>query len=152
MSKKRRQILQKATTREKERIYLTNVEKSFLGLGQKEERSYAVLKYYRPDFECFSVWDSAELKAFSNFLMKLKFAEWKDIYATAGKAGTKKGFGYTPHKDRNRLPDDPGLSDISPDITFFELRVTQKARVHGFRVKSAFFLVWLDRNHRIYPG
>ncbi|GEM_PF-4117032 len=84
--------------------------------GRRKRAHNVVLKYYRPDFECFSAWDSVELKAFSNFLMKLKFAEWKDIYATAGKAGTKKGFGYTPHKDRKRLPDDPELSDISPDI------------------------------------
>ncbi len=153
MSKKRRQILQKAVKLEKRHNYLTNIEKSFLGLGENGDRPYAVLKYYRPDFECFSSWTPSELKAFSDFVIKLKSAEWKDIYTTGGKAGTKKGLGYTPHKDRSRLPDNPELRDISPDITFFELRVTQKARrVHGFRVKSAFFLVWLDRNHRICPA
>ena len=102
-------------------------------------------------FECFSSWSPSELKAFSDFLIKLKSAKWKDIYATGGKKGTKSGLGYTPHKNRSMLPNNPELKDISPDITFFELRVTQKARVHGFRVKSAFFLVWLDKNHRIYP-
>jgi hypothetical protein len=53
-------------------------------------------------------------------------------------------------KDLSKLPYHPHLH-FNPDLTFFELRVTQQARVHGFRVKSAFFLVWLDREHRIYP-
>ncbi len=95
MSKKRKQILQKAAKRQKQQTYLTNIEKSFLGLGEKGDRPYVVLKYYRPDFECFSSWSPSELKAFSDFLMKLKSAEWKDVYATGGKAGTVKIGGET---------------------------------------------------------
>ncbi len=132
-------------------LYLTNIEKSFFGLEKKEENPYIVLKYYHSDFECFSNWNSNELKAFSDFIRKLRQIQWEDIYKTGGKAGDKTGFGYTPHKDISQLPDNPELKKISPDITFFELRVTGKIRVHGFRVKAAFFLVWLDRNHRIYP-
>jgi len=44
------------------------------------------------------------------------------------------------------------LEAISPDLGFFELRVTQKARVHGFRSANAFFLVFLDKDHAICPS
>jgi len=51
---------------------------------------------------------------------------------------------------RNKLPLHPELKTVSPDIDFFELRVTGEARVHGFRVIDGFYLVWLDREHEIY--
>jgi hypothetical protein len=41
--------------------------------------------------------------------------------------------------------------DISEDVLFYGLRVTDKARVHGFFVDSVFFLVWLDRKHECFP-
>jgi hypothetical protein len=42
-------------------------------------------------------------------------------------------------------------NSISPDIGFFELRVSDKIRLHGFQSQSAFFLVMLDREHRVFP-
>lgn len=42
--------------------------------------------------------------------------------------------------------------EISSDIPFFELHVDHnKLRVHGFRAGSAFFLVLLDHEHRVFP-
>lgn len=41
---------------------------------------------------------------------------------------------------------------LSEDIGWCEMRVTQKARVHGFRAGQGFFLVFLDRGHDIFPG
>jgi hypothetical protein len=132
-------------------VYLTKVEQSFLGVTDDLEPPNVNLKYYDPDFECFSEWTSDELKSFSEFTQKLKRLTWQQIYKSGGRLGDKTGLGYTPHKTRAYLPKHPELDSLSPDITFFELRITQKARVHGFRVKSTFFLVWLDRNHQIYP-
>ncbi|MDM8560451.1 MAG6450 family protein [Candidatus Parabeggiatoa sp. HSG14] len=132
-------------------IYLTKMEQSFLGITDSLDSPHVNLKYYDPEFECFSEWTYDELKAFSEFTQKLKRLTWQQIYRSGGKPGDKTGLGYTPHKTRTYLPKHPELDSISLDITFFELRMTQKARVHGFRVKSAFFLVWLDRNHQIYP-
>jgi hypothetical protein len=113
---------------------------------------FVALKYYQPDHQCLSDWRMDELKAFSDFIRKLKLMTWADIYRSGGAAGAKHGLGYTVHKDRSNLPSNAELETISPDIQFFELRISHKARVHGFRSKNTFFLVWLDRNHEIYPA
>ncbi len=139
-------------------VYLTDIERKVFGISQngREEKSrahpYISLKYFQPSFQCFSEWQSHELKAFSRLAEKLRETSWEQIYRTAGKIGGKSGFGYTPHKNTKKLPNMSRLELlVSQDITFFELRVTGEARVHGFRMKSAFFLVWLDRRHGIYP-
>ena len=63
----------------------------------------------------------------------------------------KTGLGYTPH-DLGALPRPAFADGISEDVAWFGLRVTQKARVHGFRAGAAFFLVFLDRNHDAFPA
>jgi hypothetical protein len=140
------------TTIAKEYVYLTNVEQSCLGVIDHDDKPHINLKYYQPDYECFSEWTVEELKAWSDLTRKLKALTWPQIYRSGGKVGGKTGLGYTIHATRATLPKHSELDLLGRDITFFELRVTHKARVHGFRVKSAFFLVWLDRNHRIYPA
>ena len=135
---------------------VTTVEAEFLGLITKPKTSsntnaYLALKYYQPDHECFSEWTADELKAFSEFSRKLNQQTWQQVFQSGGKIGNKTGVGYTLHKDRSKLPQSAVLDSISEDINFFELRVTDKARVHGFRSISTFFLVWLDRNHQVYP-
>ena len=49
------------------------------------------------------------------------------------------------------IPNNNIKQKLSKDITFYEFRVSQKARVIGFREDAIFFLCWLDRNHRICP-
>jgi hypothetical protein len=132
---------------------LSKFEAAVLGLvGNKaDESAYVSLKYYNPDYQCFSDWSAVELKSLSSFCTKIRNIKWSDIYRTGGKPGDKVGFGYTVHKDRNNLPEHPELDKLSEDLTWFELRVNQSARVHGFRAKDAFFLVFLDVGHKIYP-
>jgi hypothetical protein len=128
---------------------------SLLGVKHERkdgERPYVNLKYYRPDYQCLSIWTKAKLQAFSGFCRQLTQMNWAEIYATGGKAGNKVGLGYTVHKDHAILPENPELNEISADLTWFELRVDGKSRVHGFRVKDAFFLVYLDQEHGFYPG
>lgn len=136
---------------------LTAIEEKLLGINDTgssiRERPYVVLKHFDSQYQCFSEWTPDELKAFSRFIENLKQMTWGQIYQSGGKIGKKTGMGYTPHGRNVKLPDSTRriLKSISPDINFFELRISQKARVHGFQVKSAFFLVWLDRNHEICP-
>lgn len=137
------------------RKYLSSVEQELLGLREENpdrEKGYVALKYYQPSYECFSAWSRDELKSFSAFCRKVGERSWEQIRQSGGGAGHKSGLGFTAHKDRRRLPNN-GLRDlISPEVEFSEMRVTQKARVHGFRMKSAFFLVWLDKDHRVCAG
>lgn len=131
---------------------LSPIQREVFGLdnqrGAPSPSPSVSLKYYDPKFECFSDWPRQDLAAFSAFLGKLGGRTWEQIVTTGGKLGGKSGLGYTPHKDRKRLPSIP--NPPSEDVTLFELRVTQKTRVHGFRVGPIFFLVWLDKDHRIY--
>jgi hypothetical protein len=99
---------------------LFEIEKQTLGIENTIESPYVVLKYYQPDFECFSSWNSSELSAFSQFILKLKNSKWTDIYKTGGTEGDKTSFGYTKHKDRSKLPKHPELDNISQDITFWQ--------------------------------
>ena len=135
-------------------VILSRREAILAGLsGDKgEERPHVSLRYYYPKYQCLSEWTSDELKAFSSFCTKLNSSRWSDIYKTGGSLGNKSGLGYTVHRNSDSLPNNPEISNFSLDITWFELRVTGQARVHGFRIKDAFFLVFLDREHNVYRG
>jgi len=138
---------------DKDYVYLTSIEQDVLGfVSSNREKLTTVsvsLKYYDSNFECFSKWGKTDLKSFSAFIKKLGKRTWDQVKETGGKIGDKTGLGYTPHKDKSKLPTVP--EGLSEDIDFCELRVTQKARVHGFHLKSVFFLVWLDQNHKMCP-
>lgn len=125
------------------------------GGSSDNDNPYVALKYFRESFECFSDWEKDELKSFSAFIGTLRQRTWRQVLETSGKTN-KTGLAYTPYDvattkggAEDHLKE--VRSQISPDINFFELRVDQKIRVHGFRSKAAFFLVLLDRQHRVFP-
>ena len=119
-----------------------------------QENPFVTLKYYQNTFECFSKWEKTELKSFSEFISRLRKLTWRQVLETSGKS-SKTGFGYTPYdistaKSVAKEHLNGVRTIVGDDITFFELRVTQKMRVHGFRMRAAFFLVLLDRDHRVF--
>jgi len=114
-------------------------------LASDKEGVSISLKYYREETECFSEWQSGEMKKFSATIKKVSGLS----------ASTLKGHKplcvphkYDPAESRFTRPD-----KLSEDLSFFELKVdpSNKARVHGVFVGSVFFLVWLDRLHAVYP-
>lgn len=115
---------------------------------------YVVLKYFQSDWECFSHWQKDELSQFSNFLQTFAGHTWQSVYKTGGKGENKAGLGYTPYQIEDMKSGSEHLrkvrAKISEDIKFFELRVSQRMRVHGFQAQAAFFLVLLDREHRVF--
>ncbi|RLC13501.1 MAG: hypothetical protein DRI57_16085 [Deltaproteobacteria bacterium] len=165
--KNKKTIPKKAVTEEvKNYVRANNKEIKIMGLVSKEINDhaniysmhpYVALKYFKSDWQCFSDWESHELKAFSSFLETLSNHTWKQVYQTGSRV-PKHGLAYTKYeiKDvrseaiRKRL--ESVEKKISEDMNFFELRVDQnKLRVHGFQSQSAFFLVALDRNHEAFP-
>jgi len=120
------------------------------GDGGTDAIPYVALKYYEPAFQCFSEWTPDELRAFSDFNRKLRNLTWPLIYRSGGRPGTKTGLGYTALGSSPLRR--PLSKPISDDISWFELRVTQRARVHGFRAGPAFCLVYLDRAHELFPS
>lgn len=154
-NKKLRRVAAQQGGKTAEAADLSLREASLLGIKHERkdgERPYVNLKYYRPDHQCLSEWTKEKLQAFSAFCRQITQMRWTDIYSTGGKAGSKVGLGYTVHKDHGVLPNNAELESFSPDLTWFELRVDGESRVHGFRVKDAFFLVYLDQNHDVYPS
>ncbi len=138
--------------KEKGAYALTNIEAKCLGIHEEHGAPFVVLKYFDSSHQCFSTWSKESLSSFTSFIDKLSKVTWNDIYKSApkGSNGKKTSFGYTVHKDKSVLPNQTIVKKLSEDLTFFELRVSQEARVHGFRAKSAFFLIWLDQNHEVY--
>lgn len=124
--------------------------------GVCDKNPYVVLKYFQKDWECFSDWTKDELAQFSNFLTTFSTHTWNSVYKSGGKGGSKVGLGYTPYDIDDMSSGEEHLKKvkkiISPDINIFELRVSQKLRVHGFQSQAAFFLVLLDREHRVFPS
>lgn len=102
------------------------------------------LKYYSRSCECFSDWDSRDLKKFSATLEKISNYAAEQLQKTKPLCDSHRG---PPSRERFKRP-----SVISEDVQFFELKVDpgNKARVHGFFVRSVFFLVWLDRKHQCF--
>lgn len=78
-------------------------------------------------------------------------ADWYAIFPGGDRLGNMSGFGYTKHSDRNIFCGLNLLRKISDDIDPIELLINREARVHGFRCNSVFFLVWLDRDHLVFP-
>lgn len=114
------------------------------GNSAENEKGYVALKYFDKNFECFSDWSKDELVSFSNFIDKVNQLEWKEIKRHGG-------LRYKSIENADGLPNNNIQERLSKDITFCEFRISQKARVVGFRINAVFFLCWLDRNHRICP-
>lgn len=137
-----------AQTQKKNAVEFNEFEQFILNPNKTtaDEIPHVNMKYYTSSFQCFSAWSSQEMKQFSDFIEKLRQMKWADIYRTGGKLGYKTGLGYSLI-DRKNYPKNALLDKVSADISFFELRVNQTMRVHGFRCLDAFYLVYLDRNH-----
>lgn len=106
------------------------------------------LRYYQKKPECWSEWNDRELKSFTKVVVQLRDQTSDEIKGrgTRGSPACRMHVGEVKTAGFVRPP------EISPDISFHELKVTDKARLHGFFLGEVFFLVWLDRNHRAFPA
>lgn len=102
-----------------------------------DEKVHVNLRYFQKANECFSAWQQAELKSFSNWLEKMSSRTVAQVTSTTQTCHAHVGI-------TKQLP-----LAVSLDVKMYGLDVGKKARVHGFFVGNDFFLVWLDRNHNI---
>lgn len=116
--------------------------------GTDKQSPYINLKYFDGDYQCFSELDKADLKGFTDSIRKLSQMNWVELKKQAGKGKSKSGFAPT-QIPREQLPQRSVLDKISEEINFLELRLSQKARMFGFRSGAAFFLVFFDKDHNI---
>ena len=147
----RKNKLKAVVSRQIERSPAFNALERFvlnLDRDRSAETPHVNLKYYTSSVDCFSSWTPANLKAFSRFINKIRAMTWDDIRNSGGGIGSKAGLGYTV-VPRRHYPANAALDAVSEDITFFELRIDEKVRVHGFRCMDGFYLVYLDRSHQL---
>lgn len=144
-----------STSLEKKIFDLPSFKKDGSREAPLDKNPYVVLKYFQKDWECFSEWGKEELSQFSNFLTTLSGHTWTSVYKSGGKGPNKVGLGYTKYQIGEMKAGDTHvkkvLDSLSPDISLIELRVSQKMRVHGFQSQSAFFMILLDREHKVFP-
>lgn len=95
------------------------------------------LRHFDSSYQCFSKWQSSELKRFTGFLKKVAERSPVDVQSNTKLCHAHRG-------ETKSLP-----SSLSPDLQIYSLRVGDKERVHGVFHSNQFFLVWLDRNHEI---
>lgn len=110
---------------------------------------FVSIRFVKHEFECFSTWRGEEMKLFWDFIRMIHQYTWNMLRQTGGKGANKAGMGYTlisPDKYPEALS-----KDIDPSSNLFELRVSQKARVHCFRDKTICYIYLLDKDHRIFP-
>ena len=103
------------------------------------------LRFFDGKPECFSKWPPKDLKEFTKLIIKL--ARIENIAQLQSDGGIR----YKLHKGKlkkARFNIPPNLND--KDISLCELRVNEKARIHGFIFEQEFFLLWLDRNHKLF--
>lgn len=108
---------------------------------------FVSLRYVQHSWQCFSEWSKTEMAEFWGFLRKIHEYTWTMLFSQSGK-GAKAGKGYTQVAIEN-YPQSVFRDSLDPNITLFELRISDKARVHCFRHESVCYICWLDRNHDI---
>lgn len=118
--------------------------KVIAGGTSPEELLSVSLKYWHSGSQCISAWQAKELEGYRKAIDKIQSL-------TATKLKIEGGLNLKPHKGKPA----PGFArpkSLSPEIKLCEVRATGKARLHGVIIGSVFHLVWLDRNHDVFPG
>ena len=134
---------------QKKKIPTVNAEPAYSGSTNHLPPAFSFL-HFDQDSECPSAWASEEIKT---LFVRLKVAAgmtWEQVIKSGGAPGNKTGLGFTPvdvKKCSRKLP-----MQLSDDIDLSEIRVSEKARIFGVRNESTYFVIWLDRNHAIFPG
>jgi hypothetical protein len=136
----------------KENTVFINKEAALLLKNNNEGDSafvFTSLRFIQHNYQCFHEWTKSEMREFWNFNSSIHEKTWTIVYGTATKnKRSKSGLAYTTMAV-NKYPNPEFKKQLSPDITIFELRVSRKIRVHGFRADSIFYICWLDKGHSI---
>lgn len=90
-----------------------------------------------------SEWKGEEIDALVRFFKKVESYTWNQIILGQGGLRCKR---IDPKQCSKDLP-----SNISLDISLFELRVDDLRRVFGHRVGRALRVIWFDNKHGVLP-
>lgn len=89
--------------------------------------------------------DQQEKAAFADLVQEMSLRTWREL-----RLGSRRGTGFEKI-DRGSIR--VGLpQQLTPDATILAIRVSQRARLIGFRDGAVFYAVWLDPRHEVYAG
>jgi hypothetical protein len=146
-----RSLIPKSATKKDNTVFI-NKEAALLFKNNNEGDSafvFTSFRFIQHSHQCFHEWTKAEMREFWNFNSSIHEKTWTTVYNTATKnKRNKSGLAYTV-MDVKKYPNPEFKKQLSKDITVFELRVSRKIRVHGFRADSIFYICWLDKSHSI---
>jgi hypothetical protein len=111
----------------------------------EEKKTSISLTYWHASSQCISEWNNAELK-------KLRKAIDKIQSLTPTGVRTDPGLGFKFHGGPAKGAGFSRPQTLPKDFSLCEVRVSDKARLHGTLRGSDFFLVWLDRGHAVFPS
>lgn len=108
--------------------------------GQGEALSIS-LKHYDDGHQCFGEWDAKELRRFSSTIRHLRKLTRKDLNATNIISKLKNQRGWVLERP----------AQVDKELPIFELRIAKSSNLRAFGVmpESVFYLIWLDRSHRV---
>tara|TARA_R110002033_G_scaffold107028_2_gene153724 strand:+ start:1479 stop:1949 length:471 start_codon:yes stop_codon:yes gene_type:complete len=144
-------LIPKSATKKNIPIYINKDATSLFDPNLEGDSAFVFtsLRHVQNDFQCFSEWSKQEMKDFWAFNSSIHEKTWSLVHGTSTKNKRNKSGVAMTHMSTDLYPNSEFKKKLSPDITLFELRVTRKIRVHGFRDKSIFFICWLDKDHSI---
>ncbi len=100
--------------------------------------------YLAPDFRV-SDCEHSDKGAFADRLQELGQLTWGQITQAP-----RQGMGTETIPQDRIIPAIP--RHITPDIRLLSWRFGRGARIIGYRDEQVFHVVWIDPNHRAYPG
>jgi hypothetical protein len=102
------------------------------------------LRYWVTRAESLAEWRQEELEGFTRFAEKAQ-------RMTMDEFRTDPGLRFKTHKGPAKGRGFARPGDLSEDQVLSEVRVGRAARVHGVVEGDMFHVVWLDRNHAVFP-
>lgn len=103
------------------------------------------LAHYRVETECLSTWSKTDLKKLVGTVEKMRTMDANELRASSLCSPHR----LQPLAERFVMP-----LEIGKDYRMHEIRVDRHnaARMHGVFEGNVFYLVWLDRKHKVFPS
>lgn len=105
--------------------------------------------HFDPSPECPSTWPQDNMKSLFDAMRVASSMTWKQVQATGGHGKNAQGIAFkvvNPKQAKRNLPE-----NLAEDIDLAEIRITKKARIFGVRSESIFYVIWLDKDHQVFP-
>ncbi|HLO48869.1 MAG TPA: hypothetical protein VK211_10685 [Kamptonema sp.] len=143
---KKNQILNPAQKNHKTRIPEQATQLAESSSTDEEHPSFR-FTYADKNRWLLSDWTSQEINELIEGLKKIEKYTWGQIKGHGSKKrGESVGTGYKLINKHPTLPE-----NVPEDVRLSEMRIDEKKRIFGFRLKSVYYIIWFDRNHEVCP-